>query len=56
MRATRFSSSPIPNTIPALLKLWGHAAAVEVGKQEFNSLWLVVPRDGRPPVVSRLKL
>ena len=44
------------DTIPALLKLWGHAAAVEVGKQEFNSLWLVVPRDGRPPVVSRLKL
>jgi hypothetical protein len=44
------------DTIPPLLKLWGHEASVEVGKAEFNSLWLVVPREGKPPLVSRLKL
>ncbi|HEX2552549.1 MAG TPA: phosphoglycerate mutase family protein [Microvirga sp.] len=44
------------DTIPALLKLWGHPAAVEVGKAEFGSLWLVVPRDGKPPLVSRIRL
>lgn len=44
------------DTIPALLKLWGHPTAVQVGKTEFNGLWFVVPRQGQAPVVSRLRL
>ena len=44
------------DTIPALLKLWGHPQPTEIGKTEFNSMWLVVPRPAGPPVVSRLRL
>jgi broad specificity phosphatase PhoE len=44
------------DTIPALLKLWGHPAAMQVGKTEFNGLWFVVPRQGQVPIVSRLRL
>ncbi len=44
------------DTIPALLKSWGHAAPTEIGKTEFNSVWLVVPRPAGVPIVSRLRL
>lgn len=44
------------DTIPALLKAWGHKEAVEVPRAEFNSLWFVVPREGDAPIVSRLRL
>ncbi|HEY8566567.1 MAG TPA: phosphoglycerate mutase family protein [Beijerinckiaceae bacterium] len=44
------------DTIPALLKNWGHTAPVEIGRREFDSVWLVVPRTGQAPIVSRLRL
>jgi broad specificity phosphatase PhoE len=44
------------DTIPALLKSWGHPAPVEIGRREFDSVWVVVPRSGQAPVVSRLRL
>jgi broad specificity phosphatase PhoE len=44
------------DTIPQLLKTWGHGAAVEVPRTEFNNLWVVVPREGAPPLVTRLRL
>lgn len=44
------------DTIPALLKLWGHPQPTEIGRTEFNSVWLVVPRQAGPPLVSRIRL
>jgi broad specificity phosphatase PhoE len=44
------------DTIPKLLAMLGHLQSVEIGRTEFNSLWLVVPRAEGPPLVSRLRL
>ena len=43
------------DTIPMLLRSWGHTHPVEVGKADFGSLWFVVPRQNQQPVVSRLQ-
>jgi broad specificity phosphatase PhoE len=44
------------DTIPALLKVWGHLQPVTIDKTEFNSLWFVVSRPDGSPFVSRLRL
>jgi len=44
------------DTVPALLKAWGHKQPVEIARTEFNSMWFVVPRTGDEPRVSRLRL
>ncbi|KAA2234753.1 phosphoglycerate mutase family protein [Salinarimonas soli] len=44
------------DTIPAMLKAWGHPEPVEIGRAEFDGLWLVVPRQGAAPVVTRLRI
>jgi broad specificity phosphatase PhoE len=44
------------DTIPALLKAWGHPQPVTIDKTEFNSLWFVVSRPEGAPFVSRLRL
>jgi broad specificity phosphatase PhoE len=44
------------DTIPALLKAWGHPQPVMIDKTEFNSLWFVVSRPDGSPLVSRLRL
>lgn len=44
------------DTVPAILKAFGATAPVEIGKTEFDSLWLVVPRPGEKALVSRLRL
>jgi broad specificity phosphatase PhoE len=44
------------DTIPALLKEWGHTQPVTIDKSEFNSLWFVVSRPEGSPIVSRLRL
>ena len=42
------------DTIPAMLKAWGHAAAFEFPRAEFDNAWLIVPREAGPPLVARL--
>jgi len=44
------------DTIPALLKAWGHSQPVTIEKTEFNSLWFVVSRPDGAPLVSRIRL
>jgi broad specificity phosphatase PhoE len=44
------------DTVPAILKTFGATEPVEIGRTEFDNLWLVVPRAGRAPLVSRLRL
>ena len=44
------------DTIPAMLKAWGHTHPVQIGKMEFDGLWIVVPRGEAPPAVARLRL
>lgn len=44
------------DTIPAMLRAWGHPDPVQVGRMEFDGLWIVVPREGAAPVVTRLRL
>lgn len=43
------------DTIPMLLRSWGHTQPVEVGKADFGSLWFIVPGQNQQPVVSRLQ-
>lgn len=42
-------------SIPRILKAYGHAAPVEIGHDEYDGLWVLVPRPGQPPSVVRLK-
>ena len=43
------------NTLPDILKRLGHPDAVEIAGNEYDSLFVVVPRPGSPPAVLRLK-
>jgi hypothetical protein len=40
-------------TIPVLLKALGHTAEVPIGRDEYDNVFLVFPRQGMPPVVVR---
>jgi broad specificity phosphatase PhoE len=41
-------------TIPVLLRALGHTGEVAIGRDEYDSLFVVIPRPGGPPVVLRL--
>jgi broad specificity phosphatase PhoE len=43
------------DTIPAMLKAWGHTHPVQIGKTEFDGLWIVVPRGEAAPFITRLR-
>jgi broad specificity phosphatase PhoE len=43
------------NTVPGILKAYGHAAPVEIRHDEYDDLFVLVPRPGAPPTVLRLK-
>jgi broad specificity phosphatase PhoE len=43
------------NTLPDILRRLGHADPVEIGDDEYDSLFVAVPRAGHPPAVLRLK-
>jgi broad specificity phosphatase PhoE len=43
------------DTIPTILKTFGVAEPVQIDKNEFDNVWLVVPRPGDKPVVSHLR-
>ena len=43
------------NTLPDILKGLGHPDPVEIGDDEYDSLFVAVPRTGQPPAVLRLK-
>jgi phosphohistidine phosphatase SixA len=42
-------------SIPKILKAYGHQEPVEIGHDEYDGLWLLVPRGDQPPSVVRLK-
>lgn len=42
-------------SVPKVLKLLGHEAPVEIGHDEYDSLFVAVPREGRPPTILRLR-
>ncbi len=43
------------NTVPDILKALGVTEAVTIGDDEYDNLFIVVPRGGSPPVLLRLK-
>jgi probable phosphoglycerate mutase len=43
------------NTVPEILAALGHAEKIEIPSTQFDDLFLVVPREGAPPTVLRLK-
>jgi phosphohistidine phosphatase SixA len=42
-------------SVPKILKAYGHEAKVEIGHDEYDGLWVLVPRPGHAPSVVRLK-
>jgi broad specificity phosphatase PhoE len=42
-------------TLPALLKTLGHTEEVTIGRDEYDSLFVIVPLGGSSPVVVRLR-
>jgi broad specificity phosphatase PhoE len=43
------------NSVPRAIRLLGHAEPVEIGHDEYDSLFVVVPRGPGPPALLRLK-
>lgn len=43
------------NTVPAIIKLLGATEPVELGDNEYDALFVVVPQAARPPTVLRLR-
>ena len=43
------------NSVPKILKLLGHMELVEIGHDEYDSLFVVVPAASGPPTVLRLR-
>lgn len=43
------------NTLPDILKRLGHPETVEIAANEYDNLFVVVPRPSNPPAVLRLK-
>jgi broad specificity phosphatase PhoE len=43
------------NTVPEILAALGHQQGVEIGSQEFDNLFIVVPLVKAPPTVVRLR-
>jgi len=42
-------------SVPRVLKLLGHAEAIEIGHDEYDSLFIAVPKPGGAPSVLRLR-
>jgi len=43
------------STVPALLKLFGHPAAITIAPNEYDNLFVLVPKESAPPTVLRLR-
>ena len=43
------------NSVPQAIKLLGHPDPIEIGHDEYDSLFVVVPRGAGPPMVLRLR-
>jgi broad specificity phosphatase PhoE len=43
------------NTLPEILATLGYAERIEIPTSQFDDLFVIVPRDGGPPTVLRLK-
>ncbi len=43
------------NTVPEILAALGHLEKIEIPSAQFDDLFVIVPRDGAPPTVLRLK-
>lgn len=43
------------NSVPRAIKLLGHPEPIEIGHDEYDRLFVVVPRSAGPPVVLRLR-
>ena len=43
------------NTLPEILAAFGYAEKVEIPTSQFDDLFVIVPREGGPPTVLRLK-
>jgi broad specificity phosphatase PhoE len=43
------------NTVPEILAALGHPEKIEIPSTQFDDLFVVVPREGAPPTVLRLK-
>ena len=43
------------NTVPEILAALGHGEKIEIPSTQYDDLFLVVPREGAPPTVLRLK-
>ncbi len=43
------------NTVPQVLAAYGHAEPIQIAPDEYDSLFVVVPRTGGPPTVLRLR-
>ena len=43
------------NTVPALLAALGHPESVSIGSDEYDNLFIVVPRGQAPPTVIRIR-
>lgn len=43
------------NTVPELLTAFGHTAEVKIASNEFDNLFLLVPKKEGPPAVLRLR-
>lgn len=42
-------------SLPKIIKAYGHPDPVEIGHDEYDSLFVLVPRAGQPPTLLRLK-
>jgi phosphohistidine phosphatase SixA len=43
------------NTVPEILTALGHAEKIEIPTSQFDDLFVILPREGAPPTVLRLK-
>jgi len=42
-------------SVPALMKAYGHQEIVAIDPEDYSDLFVLVPRENGPPVVLRLK-
>jgi len=42
-------------SVPALLKMFGHAVDIKIAPTEYDNLFVVVPKDTGPPTVLRMR-
>jgi broad specificity phosphatase PhoE len=42
-------------SVPALLKMFGHPETITIAPTEYDSLFILVPKNGAPPTLLRLR-